>query len=135
MTYVEATNSEFVALLKGLEDVRNVKGTRFAFIVSKNIKELTNHLRHIEEMAKPSPQFLEVSRKALEFAEAGNENGVKELEAAHPELIEERKQQIDKLTEMLNSTASVALEFLREDQLPEDLTTDQLLPLLSLVKE
>lgn len=135
MTYLTATNREFLTLLKGLEGVKNVKGTRFAFVVSKNIKELTNHLRSINEAAIPTEAFQEVSRKAMLLAEQENAEAIQKLEEEHADLIEERKAQMEAVNDMLNEETKVAVEMIREDQLPEDLTTEQLLPLLMLIQE
>lgn len=134
MKYVTATNREFVELYKGLEGVKNVKGTRFAFLVAKNLKELARHLTPLEQKAHPTPEFLEISAVAHQLAEAEDAEGIKKLEEENSELIEQRKQQLAEIEQMMEETASVALEHINENQLPDDLTTDQVLPILMLVK-
>lgn len=134
MEYVTATNLEFVELFKGLEAVKNVKGTRFAFIVAKNLKELNRYLTPFEKQAIPTKAFQEVAAKAHELAEAENAEGIKKLEEENAELIKERKAQLAAIEQMMQEEAVVALELIREDQLPEDLSTDQLLPLLRMIK-
>ena len=133
MDYVTATNREFVELFKGLEAVKNVKGTRFAFIVAKNIKELSNHLEEFEVKATPSPEFQVVAAKAHKWAEAEDEKGIRQHEEDHADLIEQRKTQLAEIEELMGQEASVALHLIKESNLPEDLTTDQILPLLRIV--
>lgn len=134
MEYVTATNSEFLELFKGLEAVKNVKGTRFAFIVAKNLKELNRHLAPFEQQAVPTEAFQEVAAQAHALAEAEDAEGIKKLEEENAELIEERKAQLAAIEQMMQEEATVSLELIREDQLPEDLSTDQLLPLLRMIR-
>lgn len=129
------TNREFLTLLRGLEGVKEIKGTRFAMLVSKNIKELTNHLRFINEAAIPSPEFQEISKIAMRYAEEQNAEAITALEAEHNDLVEARKEQLKNVEKMLEEEAKVALVMIRADQLPEDLTTEQLLPILSIIEE
>ena len=135
MVQITATNQEFVELFKALEGVKDVKGTRFAFVVAKNIKELNRHLRPLEEFATPTPEFQKVASIAHELAEKEDKEGIEKLEEEHKELIEQRKAQIAELEAKMQDSVSVYVEKIRKDQLPEDLTTDQLLPLLMLIDD
>jgi hypothetical protein len=56
------------------------------------------------------------------------------LEEENKELIDDRKQQLLEIEEELDSEATIYLEEIREDQLPEDLTPNQLFPILKLIK-
>lgn len=135
MVQITATNQEFVELFKALEGVKDVKGTRFAFVVAKNIKELSRHLKPLEDFATPTPEFQAVARLAHELAEKEDKEGIEKLEEDNKDLIEERKAQIDALESKMQEEVSVYVEKVRKDQLPEDLTTDQLLPLLMLIDD
>lgn len=134
MTYFEATVGEFVELYKGLEAVKNVKGTRFAFLVAKNIKELENTLKPYEDMARPSQEFQVIAAQAHKLAEAEDQEGIEKLEEEHKDLVEQRKQQLAEVDKEMQQAIKVALEQINEDQLPNDLTTDQLLPIMRLIK-
>lgn len=134
MTYLKAPNKDFVELLKGLEAVKEVKNTRFAFVVAKNIKELSYSLGALEKAATPTKEFQKVAAEAHVLAEAEDAEGIEKLEEAHKSLIDERKAQLTALEDMMEEETEIALEFLAEGQLPEDLSTDQLLPLLRIVK-
>lgn len=135
MTYLEATNREFLELYKGLEAVKSIKGARFSFLVAKNLKELKNSLQHIEDAAVPSERFMEVSALAHKYAEEENEEAIQKLEEEHADLVEERKKQIEDIEKLLDANSKVAVELIREDQLPEDLTPEQVLPILRIIKE
>ena len=135
MIYLEATNREFLELYKGLEGVKNVKGSRFSFLVAKNLKELKDALQHIEEKAAPSEEFMKVSAVAHKYAEEENEEALQKLEEEHANLVEERKEQIKNIEKLLDENAKIAVEQIREDQLPEELSPEQVLPLLRIIKE
>lgn len=135
MEYITATNGELVELFKGLEAIKNVKGTRFAFVVAKNLKELGRFLQPLEAKAIPSKEFQIVAATAHKLAEAEDVNGIEELEKEHEDLIKQRKEQLAEIERLMLEETKVALEMIKETSLPEDLTTDQLLPILRLVKQ
>lgn len=135
MVQIAATNQELVELLKALQNVTNVKSTRFAFLVSKNLKELERHLRPLEEQAKPSQEFQRVAAQAHKLAEAEDKKGIEALEAEHADLIEERKAQIAKLEELMEQNAEIYVHKIKRSALPEDLTTEQLMPLLAIIED
>jgi len=135
MVQITATNQELVELFRALEGVKNVKGTRFSFIVAKNIKELSTHLRPLENFAEPSQEFKEVAAIAHKLAENEDKEGIEKLEEDNKDLIEQRKKQIEELELKMQEPSTVYVEKFRKDQLPEDLTTDQLLPLLILIDD
>ena len=56
------------------------------------------------------------------------------LEEANQPLIEARKAQLKALEDMMEDEREIALDFIKEDQLPTDLSTDQLLPLLRIIE-
>jgi hypothetical protein len=135
MTYIETTNREILELYKGLETVKGIKGGRFSFLVAKNLKELKQSLQHIEDAAVPSQEFMEVSALAHKYAEEENEEAIQNLEKEHANLVEERKKQIEDVEKLLDENTKVAVELIREDQLPEEVTPEQVLPLLRIIKE
>ena len=135
MELITATNQELVELLKALQNVKAVKSTRFALFAAKNLKELERVLLPIEEKAVPSLEFQKVSAQAHKLAEAEDEEGIKKLEEDNYELIEQRKSQIKEVEELMQNKSEVYLHLFNQSQLPEDLTADQVLPLLAIIKE
>jgi flagellar motor component MotA len=134
MELIKATNGELVELLKSLQNIGAVKSTRFAILAARNVKELERVLMSLEEMATPSKEFQAVAAEAHKLADAEDKEGIEALEEKHQDLIEERKAQIAKLEEEMQKEAEVYLHKFKENQLPEDLTAEQVMPLLALIE-
>jgi len=130
---VEMKVADAIELYKGLEAVKKHKGARFSIIVARNVKELEAVLKQYEEMAKPSDEFMRVSGEAHKLAESEDEEGIKKLEEEHSDLIEERKAQLAKLEELMQTAIQVDLQHIKEGQLPEDVTPEEVVPLLPIV--
>lgn len=132
-TEITMTVGEAIELYKGLEAVKKHKGARFAIIVGRNMKELFRLLKQYEDKAKPSDEFMMVSAKAHQLAEAEDAEGIEALEAEHSELIEERKKQIEELEKLMETNVDLQLETIREDQLPEEITGEEVVPILPIL--
>lgn len=133
MIKVESTNRDLLDLFRGLEAVKTIKGARFAVLVGKNLKELKYKLTPIEEAAAPTVAFQEISIQMRDLMEAEDTDGVKKLEEENKGLIEERKTQMASVEDMLDASASVDLHKIREDQLPEEITGEQIEKILELI--
>lgn len=125
--------ADAIELYKGLEAVKQHKGARFSVIVAKNVKELEQVLRQYEEIAKPSDEFLRVSGEAHKLAEAEDEAGLKKLEETHADLIEERKAQLAQLEATMQNEIEIDLHSIKESQLPDDVTPEQIVPILPIL--
>lgn len=134
MEYITITNQDLVNLYKGLEEVKSVKGTRFSILVAKNLKEISNQLKELDALATPTQEFIEVSAKVHKLAEENKEDEIKQIEVEYADLIEERKQQIEVVEARMQDEVNISIEFIREDQLPDDLTSDQILPILPIIR-
>lgn len=125
--------ADAIELYKGLEAVKKHKGARFAVIVAKNVKELEQVLRKYEDTAKPSDEFLRVSGEAHRLAEAEDEEGIKKLEEDHADLIAERKEQLAQLELQMQEEIELNVQTIKEAQLPEDVTPEEIVPILPIV--
>ena len=125
--------ADAVELYKGLDAVKKHKGARFSMIVARNVKELEQVLKTYEQIAKPSDEFVKVSGEAHRLAEAEDTEGMKKLEEEHADLIEERKGQLKQLEETMEQVVEVNLQTIKEDQLPEEVTPEEMVPLLPIV--
>jgi flagellar motor component MotA len=134
MTKVEATNREFLDLLRGLEAVKQIKGARFAVLVGKNMKELKRHLQPIEKAAEPTLEFQAVSVQMQELADKEDKDGMKKLEDDNQNLIEERRAQLSAVEDMLNEPSEVYLELIKEAQLPEEITGEHVEKLIKIIE-
>jgi len=133
MDKFEATNRELLNLYKGLEAVKSMKGARFAVLVGKNIKELRNVLDPLEQAAVPGLEFQELSVEMQKLIEAEDQEGITKLEEKNTELIEQRKAQLADVEELLDNKIEVYLHPIREDQLPEEITGEQVEKLLQII--
>jgi len=133
MINFEGTNRELLNLYKGLEGVKDIKGSRFAVLIGKNMKEIRHILNPIEEAAVPSPEFQTISIQMRDLIEAQDKEAMDELEKENADLIEERKDQMKKIEEMLDESVELKLHPLREDQLPEDITGEQVEKILQII--
>tara|TARA_R100001163_G_scaffold64528_1_gene58979 strand:- start:360 stop:764 length:405 start_codon:yes stop_codon:yes gene_type:complete len=134
MEKFEATNREFLHLYKGLEGVKEMKGARFAVLVGKNMKELRTLLNPIEAAAVPSIEFQELSVEMQKLIEAEDQDAMSKLEEDNAELIEERKKQLADVEALLDNNTEVFLHPIREDQLPEDITGEQVERLIQIIE-
>ena len=60
MTKINATKGEFVNLINGLFQVQDLKGKNFGLAISKNIAKLKEELQHLEDLGKPSEEFMKL---------------------------------------------------------------------------
>ena len=126
--------ADAIELYKGLEAVKKHKGARFAVIVAKNVKELEQVLSKYEETAKPSEEFIRVSGEAHRLAEAEDEEGLKNLEEEHAELIEQRKTQLAQLELQMEEEIELNVQIIKEAQLPDDVTPEEIVPILPILE-
>ena len=133
MDKFKATNRDLLNLYKGLEAVKSMKGARFAVLVGKNIKELRNVLDPLEQAAVPGIEFQELSIEMQKLIEAEDQEAITKLEEENTELIEQRKKQLADVEELLDNEIEVFLHPIREDQLPEEITGEQVERLLQII--
>ena len=133
MDKFKATNRDLLNLYKGLEAVKSMKGARFAVLVGKNIKELRNVLDPLEQAAVPGMEFQELSIEMQKLIEAEDQEAITKLEEENTELIEQRKKQLADVEELLDNEIEVFLHPIREDQLPEEITGEQVERLLQII--
>ena len=129
----KASNRDLLGLQKGLEAVKSIKGARFAVLVGKNIKELRNILDPLEQAAVPGLEFQELSVEMQRHIEAEDKDAIEKLEEEHKELIDQRKKQLADVETLLDNEIEVQLHPIREDQLPEDITGEQVERLLQII--
>ena len=133
MEKITATNREFLNLYKGLEAVKSMQGARFAVLVGKNMKELRMLLNPLEISAIPTPEFQKLSIEIQKLIEAEDKEAIEAMEKENEELIEERKKQLAEVEAQLDSESEVYLHVIKEDQLPEDITGEQVERLLQII--
>jgi hypothetical protein len=130
---ITATRREFLEMYKVLHETRGEKGVKYAMIVIKNCDVIKKELDSLEAMAAPSEEFIELSRKAQEFMQTENEEGLKAMEAENMELINARKQQIADVNIELDKEVTLELKTIDEKLLPEDLSAEQIETLIKII--
>ena len=129
MTTIKATKGEFVNLINGLFAVQELKGKDFGLAVSKNITNLKEGLKHLEDEGKPSEEFMELARKVNEISNENSEDAkdrIDTLEKENEKLVQSRKDQMAKVLELMKDDISLDLVMISKKVLPEDITAKQI---------
>tara|TARA_B100000963_G_C22627945_1_gene673352 strand:- start:1850 stop:2266 length:417 start_codon:yes stop_codon:yes gene_type:complete len=135
MINFKGTNRQLLNLYRGLENVKEIKGSRFAVLVGKNMKDIKQILQPIEEAAVPSASFQTVSIQMRDLMEAEDQEAMEQLEKEHKDLIDERKQQMTSVETMLENDIELKLHAIREDQLPDEITGEQVEKILEIITD
>ena len=137
MTTINATKAEFVNLINGLFAVQELKGKKFGLVISKNIATLRKELQHLEDLGKPSEEFMELAMKVNEISQTDPENSkerIDKLEKENEELVKLRREQMDNVTELMKDEMSIDLKIISEDLLPDDITAKQINSIEKIIK-
>lgn len=137
MTTITATKGELVNLINGLFQVQELKGKKFGLAVSKNLKILKDELQDLEDMGKPSEEFMELAAQVNEIANGGAEDSkevIDNLEKENEVLVTARREQMDKITVLMEEEVSVSLNTLAESTLPEDISAAQINSIIKIIE-
>jgi len=151
--------SDLFQLLHNLREVAHYPGAKFAYIVAKNIKLLTDECTLIEKSNVLSDEFKEYESKrsalASSFADK-NEDGSPKSEnnkyvlsaEAHKEFekelakinieykepLEAYEKHLNEFTALLNEESDVVLFKLKEESLPANITGAQVLSIINIIE-
>jgi len=137
MTTITATKGELVNLINGLFQVQELKGKKFGLAVSKNIKILKQELKNLEDMSKPSEEFMKLAEQVNEIANKDSEDSKEQIENLEKEnevLVKTRRDQMDKITILMEEEISVKLNSLTEEALPEEISASQINNIIKIIK-
>ena len=137
MTTITATKGELVNLINGLFQVQELKGKKFGLAVSKNIKILKDELQDLEDMGKPSEEFMALAAQVNEIANGGSEDSkevIDNLEKENEVLVKERREQMDKVTILMKDELSVELNTVPESTLPEEISAAQINNIIKIIE-
>jgi len=130
---ITATNREFLNMYQVLHETRGEKGVKYALIVLKNCEVIKTHLDALEELAKPSEEFVQVAIEAKKFIDAEDEAGLKAFEEQNKEVVEKRKEQLAAVNAELDKEATLELKMINEKILPESLSATQIETIIKLI--
>ena len=131
---VTLQNRQVLELFQGLHAVKGIQGSRFAVLVAKNLKEMKKILDPIDASAIPTREFQELSVEMNKHIEAEDQEAIDKLEKEHEELIEARKTQLMEVNKKLEESSEVYIYSIKEEQLPEEITGEQLERLLTIIE-
>ena len=123
---LKTTCGELVDLMNGHFGVQDVPGKDFALIISKNMNRLQEVLGHIEKAGRPSEEFMKFAQDMQKLQQAGDKEGLEQMEKNNADLIAERKIQMEKVQNMLKKEAKAELQTIPKDLLPSDTTAKQI---------
>ena len=132
-----AKKSDFVEILQGLFQVKDLKGKKFSLIAAKNIELIQDALKDLEDQGKPSDEFVELSikmRALMQSTEPDAKDKMQILEEENSTLIETRKAQIDDIKEKLKEEVELDITLVEKEDLPEDISMEQLMGINKLLK-
>lgn len=131
--HVTATRQEFLNIYSVLNDTKNEKNTKYAAIVLKNMAVISEMLVPIEEAAKPSQEFIDLSSKAQELIATENTEAIKQLEVEHADLLQARRETLDNIRKELSEEVTLELKMINEKILPTNLSATQLETLIKII--
>lgn len=137
MTKINATKDDFARLYNGLVEVKDLKSKKFALVAGKNMLIIKDALQDVEDLNKPSEEFIEIARKINDIAnrnEANAQEQIANIENENSEIVKARKEQLAKVTEALKQDMELKLHMISEDVLPDDITADQVTNIIKIIK-
>lgn len=124
---------EYSELYNALLHVQDLPGLRFASKVADNIRTLERELSPVNEALRPSPEFEVFAMRVRE--ESGNDPAkVREMEEANPDLVQERRKQLQDAELMLAEEKEIRLRTILENELPAQISARQLMSLKLILK-
>ena len=137
MKTINATKGEFVNIINGLFAVQEIQSKEFGLLVSKNIALLKDELKELEVAGAPSPEFMKLANQVNELANKNEEDAqekIDKIEKENQELVDSRREQMDKVQKMMEEEASMNLHILPETVLPDDITAKQINNILKIIE-
>ena len=125
---------DLVNLLQGMQNVENLRGLKFASVISKNQALITDALKDIEEVARPSEEFLQLSRDMQQYDMEKDRQLVEAKELENKELIDSRNDQMKNVDELLKSEAELSLFKISEKNLPTEISGKEMAGIQLLIK-
>ena len=137
MKTINAKNGELVNIINGLFSVQQLKGKDFSLLVSKNISILQKSLKELEDTGKPSEEFMALAEQVNAIANDNKEDAkeqIDKLEEENKDLVDARREQMDKVQKIMEEESEVSLHVIKEDLLPEEITAQQINKLMQIIE-
>ena len=151
-------NKDILKLLQGLNQISNYPGTKFAYCVAKNMNIIKPELESLNKAVEQTKEFKEYENKRIELAikyakkdskgdptianneyvledKKGFDKQIKELQKGYDKAIKEREKQFEEYNKLLEEDVDIKLYQIELDNLPKEITPQQMSAILSIVKE
>lgn len=151
------TNKDKIRLYNSLSSL-NVKGVKFNYAVAKNISILEKDIEAFKKVLEPKESYTTYDKERAELAikhskkdkdgnpevkdknyviedEAKFEKAFNTLKETHKEAIAEREAQVEEYNKLLDEDSSVELYMIPKEELSDDLSTQELLSVIQIVKD
>jgi len=150
---------ELFQLKQALESVSTLKGVKFAYSIAKNLQEVNNEIEAVNKAMAPSEEFMKYEKERIklneecaEKTEDGNpkvennnyvisprnsgdyEKRMEELKKKHKKVLSERDEQIKEYQAHLEEDVDITLHKIQEDNLPSDITAEQISGILQVIE-
>ena len=150
---------ELFPLKQALERVSTLKGVKFAYSIAKNLQEVNNEIEAVNKAMAPSEDFIQyekerfkINEEYTERTEEGSpkvwnnnyvispknrdayEKRMEELKKNHKTVLKERDEQIKEYQALLEEDADITLHKIQEDNLPSDITVEQIHGILQVIE-
>lgn len=158
---ITLTNKEVLDLFNGLQEVSNLPGTRWSYVIAKNITLLTPEIQALQKAYSAHDEFLNYEKKREELAkkhavkregkyETVIVGGVEEyvikdrkafdkeyehLKEQHIDEIVKRTDQLKDFEGLLEQTVELSLVTLHPDHIPQEITPSQLKTIMLIIDE
>ncbi len=149
---------ELFALQAGLTAVGKLQGVKFAYAVAKNSQIIKHELKALQEAVKPSDKFIEFDQKRIELCRdhaekdekgssiiVGSEFSIRDrqsfdidlegLREKHAEAVVQREAQVEEYEHLLEESCELSLHKIGKDDLPENITAEQMLGIIEIVED
>ena len=136
MKTITMSKNEAAELYNGLVDVKDLKSKNFALKAAKNMTTIKEALQEIEDLGKPTDEFMELSLRVQKIIKEDPDNGkdrIEKLEEENKELVEQRKSQLELVNERLLEDVKLKLDIFSEEVLPDEITTAQINKLIKII--
>lgn len=157
------TKEEILNLSESLNDIKNLKGVKFAYFVARNIQIINSEIENIKKTLEPSKEYAEYNKKRIELAkkyskkddkgnpltkkindsminyeledEKGFENEFNKLKEENKSILDIRKQQEKEFNDLLKTESDLTLFKININDVPNEITGEQLHNIINLIEE
>ena len=136
---IKTTKGEFVQLVNSLFSLKDLQGKEFAIVAAENLELITKELQDVEEAGKPSKEFMDLAMSVNAFTSDPEEKDskiyeIEKLEKENKELIDERRDQLDAVAELMKAEIEIEVKPITYEMLPDTITAQQIASLSKFIK-